>query len=43
MKDRVTILVKLSISKALEFSNLRTLVAFFEDSPSRDIITLYNV
>ncbi len=36
-------LVKLSISEALEFSDLRTLVAFFKDSPSRDTITLHNV
>ncbi|PMD60971.1 uncharacterized protein K444DRAFT_628993 [Hyaloscypha bicolor E] len=41
--DGATAPVKLRIGEALEFNDQRTLVAFFEDGPGGDAITLYNV
>jgi hypothetical protein len=40
---RATALVKLRIGEALEFNDLRTLAAFFEDGPGGDATTLHNV
>lgn len=40
---RATAPVKVSIDEALEFSDLRTLAAFFEDGPGRDATILHNV
>lgn len=42
-KDRETTPVKLRIGEALEFSDLKTLSAFFEYGPGRDATTLHNV
>ena len=42
-KGRETMPVKLRIGEALEFSDLKTLSAFFEHGPGRDAITLHNV
>ena len=43
MTGRATAPVKLRIDEALEFNDLRPLAAFFEDSPGKDAIALYNV
>lgn len=40
---RATAPVELKIGEALEFSELRTLAAVFEDGLDRDTLTLYNV
>ena len=42
-KDGETTPVKLRIGEALEFSDLKTLSAFFEHGPGRDATTLHNV
>ncbi|CZT53335.1 uncharacterized protein RSE6_14829 [Rhynchosporium secalis] len=42
-KARETTPAKLRIGEALEFSDLKTLSAFFEHGPGRDITTLHNV
>ncbi|KAH7305395.1 hypothetical protein BKA65DRAFT_520874 [Rhexocercosporidium sp. MPI-PUGE-AT-0058] len=42
-KGRETTPAKLRIGDALEFSDLKTLSAFFEHGPGRDAITLHNV
>lgn len=42
-EGRATTPVKLRIGEALEFSDLRTLAAFFEDGPSRDVIALQTI
>jgi hypothetical protein len=42
-KGKATAPVKLSISEALEFSDLRTMATFFEDGPSWDAKTLHNI
>ena len=42
-KGRATAPVKLKISETLEFSDLRSLAAFFEDSPGRNAATLHNI
>ncbi|KAH8663698.1 hypothetical protein BGZ60DRAFT_74150 [Tricladium varicosporioides] len=41
--SRATALVKLRIGEVLEFSDLRTLAAFFEDGPGQDTTTLHNI
>ncbi|KAH6712127.1 hypothetical protein BKA61DRAFT_691780 [Leptodontidium sp. MPI-SDFR-AT-0119] len=42
-KGRETTPVKVRIGEALEFCDLRTLVAFFEDGPSRDALILQHI
>jgi hypothetical protein len=42
-KTKVTTPVKVSIGEVLEFRDLRTLAAFFEDGPGQDAKTLLNV
>ncbi|KAE8441391.1 hypothetical protein EG329_005018 [Mollisiaceae sp. DMI_Dod_QoI] len=42
-KGRETTPIKLHISEALEFTDLKTLSAFFEHGPGRDATTLQNV
>jgi hypothetical protein len=42
-KGRATAPVKLRFGEILEFSDLRSLAAFFEDSPGRNAGTLHNV
>lgn len=42
-KGRETTPVKLRIGEALEFCDLRTLTAYFEDGPGRNATTLHNV
>lgn len=42
-KGRATAPVKLKIGETLEFSDLRSLAASFEDAPGRDATFLYNI
>ncbi|PVH69316.1 hypothetical protein DL98DRAFT_541710 [Cadophora sp. DSE1049] len=42
-KGRETTPVKVRIGEALEFCDLRTLVAFFEDGPGRDALILQHI
>ncbi|PVH76119.1 hypothetical protein DL98DRAFT_592576 [Cadophora sp. DSE1049] len=42
-KGRETTLVKIRIGEILEFCDLRTLAAFFDDGPGRDVIMLQHI